>query len=304
MWNELLIDPDGSIYSCCHSSPALLGNIYDDKLCDVCNGETIQKMRKHSLEGKLHCYEKCTLFDKKASQECVQHHDVFADFQDYEKLLIRVGTRCNIRCVMCGSAQNKGNVLDFDKIKDNLTIDPFEKIVLTGGEPLAMPSAKRIFDHVAEAGKQVSMMSNGVLINDEWAEKIATHSRFIYISLNAASKETHEMINVGSNWEKVLANIQRVRKARSRLGTNVSIHGHMTIVHSGDCSNVHEIGDFIRNFRSFGCDVISFGYTRKIPGLFKENPDLFEKTKADVADAIESCGGKIAPLRLKLLKLW
>jgi hypothetical protein len=68
--------------------------------------------------------------------------------------------------------------------------------------------------------------------------------------------------------------------------------------------NIHEIGDFIRNFRSFGCDVISFGYERTVPDLFKKNPDMFEKTKADVADAMKNRKGNVSALRLKLLKLW
>jgi MoaA/NifB/PqqE/SkfB family radical SAM enzyme len=111
-------------------------------------------------------------------------------------------------------------------------------------------------------------LTNGTLIDDKWAIKIAAHSSFIYFSINAATKETHEYINRGSKWELVLDNIRKVGEARKSLSSGLKIVGHMTIVPK----NVAEVPLFIRGFRELGFDKINFGYDWKVPFYLKCHP--------------------------------
>lgn len=278
LWDSLLIDPDGSIFSCCHCKPGLLGNIYQNKLSDVYNNETIQKFRKDSLAGTLHCYPTCILLDK------TKHYNTEVSIGNYSKLMVRFGSKCHIHCIMCYYDRN-GPTLSFERMKPNLELSPFKHIDITGGEPLFIQDAKAFFDYAASLGKKVSLMSNGLLIDDEWAEKIARHSAFIYISLNAATKETHELVNKGSHWEKVMVNVQRLRDAKVRLGTNVMIHGHMTIV----IENLHEVADFIRRFPQFGFENISFGFDYHVPPYLREHPEIMQKVSKEVTSAVGQC---------------
>ena len=144
-------------------------------------------------------------------------------------------------------------------------------------------------------------MSNGLLINEEWAAKIAKFSDFLYVSLNAASKETHELVNRGSRWEKVLAGVVRVQQARQRYQSSVAIVGHMTIVPP----NIEEIADFVRKFKTFGFDRINFGFDASVPRLLDADSALRARLRSNIENALKeqpfACAVDVH--RLKLLSL-
>jgi MoaA/NifB/PqqE/SkfB family radical SAM enzyme len=282
LWRDVYIDPQGDVYGCCHKKPAPLGNIHRQKLEDIYNGPVIRELRQKSLDGQLECYEHCTLIDKKREQ--APKVPSKAAFADLKKLKIEFGELCNISCVMCPQDHKSKTVLDYDKLIENLDLGPFDTINIQGGEPMAIASAKRFYDYAASQNKQPLFMTNGLLITDEWAEKIAAASAFIYISLNAATAGTHEMVNRGSKWETVLRNIKRLRDARERQGTGLKILGHMTII----VENIHEIPLFIRDFEQFGVDQIDFGYDSKVPAYLNGNPFLRIALKRDIYKALRA----------------
>ena len=88
-------------------------------------------------------------------------------------------------------------------------------------------------------------MTNGILLKEKLAEKIAKHVSQVHVSLNAATKTTYERIIRGSTWERVLRNVHLLRAAREHFDTNLQIKGHMTLVPQ----NVHEIRVFITKFQ-------------------------------------------------------
>ncbi|MCK4339930.1 MAG: radical SAM protein, partial [Candidatus Cloacimonetes bacterium] len=196
------------------------------------------------------------------------------------------------------NSKSKRN-MDYKKIAENVDITPFESIEILGGEPLFIPSAKKFFDYITSKGKKVSLLTNGTLINKKWAEKIALHSDFINISLNAATKQTHEFINRGSRWESVLNNIQKLHNAREVLKTNLHIYGHMTIVRQ----NLMEISMFIERFRDFGFDTIEFGFDFRVPFYLKLHPKKKRIIRLNVKEALEKCKDNSLVDTLRLQKL-
>ncbi len=264
LWDEVYIDEKGDVYSCCHARPEVIGNIYQEKLQDLYNNSVIQRLRKQSLDGRLACYKTCRLLDKDAIVR--EQKPLTIDYyRDLRRIKIMFGEGCNIRCVMCPQNHRSKVALDYDKLVEHLDIAPFEQIELQGGEPLFIESARRFFEYATAQGKKVSFLTNGIMVTDEWAEKIAVHSEFVYFSLNAATKETHELVNQGSKWDRVLRNIARVRAAREAAASDVRILGHMTIIPE----NWREIPLFIRNFEEFGFDAINFGYDWQMPAYLK-----------------------------------
>jgi MoaA/NifB/PqqE/SkfB family radical SAM enzyme len=202
---------------------------------------------------------------------------------------------------MCWQDSRNTLALDFERMKPNLDLGPFTSIELQGGEPLFIRSAVDFFDHAAAAGKKISFLTNGMMVTDEWAEKIARHSDFVHFSLNAATKETHELVNAGSRWERVLSCIQRVRQARERLGTGVRVCGHMTIVKQ----NLEEIDLFIERFGELGFDAIDFGIDQPVVNHlrlhFLRKRDLRRRVRAAMAASPRR--EAINDLRLRILGL-
>jgi len=257
-------------------------------------------MRKDSLKGKLKCYKNCRLLKKDKIKPDLDKKTK-AEYGKMKILRMLFSEKCNLNCVMCHQNSDAKQVLSMDVMKKNIDLRPFESIDSQGGESLFIKEANQFFDHATSQGKRINLITNCTLVNDIWAEKIARHSGFVHISLNASKKETHETINRGSNWEKVLENIQKIKKAKEELGTDLNIIGHMTIL----LRNMDELPDFIKNYEKFGFDTINFGYTRSVQFYMKANPlkrkALGKKVKAVIADLKHP--KNVDALRLELLGL-
>ncbi|MBC2714986.1 MAG: radical SAM protein [Desulfobacteraceae bacterium] len=300
LWTDIFIDQDSSVYSCCHYNPTVLGNLYTEKLENICNNSIIKRFRKESLEGRLKCHKCCTLLNKKESEITPRPKTLIIRYRDLKHLKILFGESCNLNCIMCWQDSKSRQSLDFKRLIKNLDISPFENIYIQGGEPLFIKSAKLFFDYATSCKKRASFLTNGTLINDEWAQKISRYSESICFSLNAATKVTHELVNCGSNWERVIRNINHIRETRSRFQTDVKIKGHMTIVKE----NLNEIHLFIKLFEAFGLDEIDFGFDWRVHGYLRIHNQAKRDLKLKIKEALAQCDTRLVKThRLKLLEL-
>ncbi|MBF0595171.1 MAG: radical SAM protein, partial [Candidatus Omnitrophica bacterium] len=153
--------------------------------------------------------------------------------------------------------------------------------------------------YAASKNKYVSFLTNGLLIDDEWAAKIARSSRSICFSVNAATKTTHELVNRGSSWEKVLQNIHKVRKAKAIMASDLQIAGHMTIVPQ----NIQEIPLFIKSYHQLGFEYINFGYDLRMPAYLRHHPHLKEQTSLKIGRALVSLRNRSSVNDHALIKL-
>jgi len=298
LWDEVYIDYTGNVYSCCHEGPSILGNIVKEKLVDILNNDIIRKFRIMALNSNLPCLKTCNIHPN--HRPLKGNETDIIDINKIYTLKILFGERCNINCIMCWQNSKNMDVLDFEELRKNIDLKNFKHIIIQGGEPFYCKEVLDFYDYVSSLGVYVSFLTNGLLINDEWAEKVALHSLFIHISLNAATKETHELINKGSDWETVLRNIQLIRRYKEKYNSPIEIKGHMTIVKQ----NISEIGLFIRNFQKLGFDIARFGYDEGIPKYLEENPLLKKQLINDISNSIDETNkGKIDMIRLKLLQL-
>jgi radical SAM protein with 4Fe4S-binding SPASM domain len=302
--DSMTITPGGDVYACCHHKPGIVGNIYDNTLEEIFNGDRVKAFRQQEIDGTLPCLKGCTLVQKEIAK-----NDIDRDYHtELTGLGIEFGERCNIACVMCTQDHKNPLELDTETLIRNVTIPKSRrKVEFYGGEPLILKSAKRFFDHCAEAGARAGFITNGTAISEVMAAKIAKHCWSICFSLNAASRETHEAVNVGSRYEKVLRNIRRVIQAKKDLDGDVHIGGHMTIVEK----NLLEIGQFIDKREEFGFEFINFGYDWRVPILLGKQPDLKARLATEVQAAVAHARGRlksneqwrIQPQRLKSLGL-
>lgn len=280
LWTHASIDEKGDVYSCWLRRPEKLGNIKENNLLDILNTKKMKALRKLSLEGKLPCYHSC-VFDH-INPEISLFRKLEIEKKDLEKLRVLFSYACNLRCIMCKQDHLAKDCIDFSALKKNVDISPFKTIELLGGEPLFIDSAKGFFEFVASNEKKVSFLTNATMIDDSWAEMIAKHSSFVHISLNAAKKETHELINQGSKWDTVLSNIKKIAKFKKKLSSDLKIRGHMTIV----IENLDEISRFIDNFKELGFEEIEFGYDNRVPVYLALHPEKKAALKTNIQKAL------------------
>lgn len=280
--DSMMVDATGKVYACCHHQPGVVGNINQTPLKEIFNGERIKQFRQQEIDGTLACAKNCTLRQNNKTPKPGVQHDYH---QDLDQLLIEFGEFCNLACVMCGQDHDSRVELDPDIVVSRIEIPKSApRVIFYGGEPLILKSALAFFDHCAQHDTKVSFITNGTAITEEMADKIARHCRGITFSLNAATSEVHETVNVGSKFDRVLRNIKRVARAKQELNSKVSICGHMTIV----VQNIHEVPQFIGKRVEFGFEYVNFSFDRTIPEYLAKNPDLKAQLKEAVTAAIRA----------------
>ncbi len=303
LWNGFYINRNGDVYPCCHQKPTIVGNINESTLRKITNNAIMMSMREASLLGKLPCYGNCTLLNKEGLVNS-NGSTVMNGYHNVKRLHISFGEACNIRCEMCSHPLRHAKsavYLDPEVVIRNVDISSIEDFVIQGGEPLYVKPCLDFMRYLEDAGKQYTILTNGLLIDDNMAQRLASHARVVSISINGATKDTHEAVNRGSNFEKVLENIQRLRKWRGELKTEFTIFGRMTLT----IRNVHEIPLFIRNFEKFGFDRINFGFVREsVPNFLMSHKDQLSNLRHGIQEALKYVdSSNIDILRLKQLNL-
>jgi len=219
---------------------------------------------------------------------------------DYpESIMLHFGDMCNIMCKMCCRDAASKVVLDSETLKKNINWGPFKEIILLGGEILFMEQAKDFYLWLTQVKhKKANIYTNGLLINDEWAEHLIKGSDWIYISVNAASEKIYKEV-CGNDFSKVVNNIKKLIFLKNKLGLKVKIIYSFTII----TNNVYEIADAIRFANDLGCDSISFCQDTGGKQLILENSELKEKLKGEILQLINNKEIKITILREQLLTL-
>ena len=302
LWNGFGINNRGDVFSCCHMIPPKLGNIYETTLRELANSPAALENRRASLEGKLKCLPSCNLINYE--KEPVEPQNEYTEYQKMSYLHLNFGHYCNILCVMCKiqiHRKKDRSILAPEMLIGNIDLSPFKEIVIQGGEPLFISECKKYLDYLGQIGKKYVLLTNGILIDGRMAYQLARDADRVVISINAATKQTHEFVNKGSNFDRVTSNIQKMIHAREREHTNLVLHGRMTLTTHA----LHEIPRFIRRYRGLGFDRINFGYDRAtVPEYLAQNPGFREQLSKHILDALKQAElANINLLRLEQLSL-
>jgi len=148
-----------------------------------------------------------------------------------------------------------------------------------------MKGAREIYLWLTQKMKRkVNIITNGLLINDEWAEYLVRGSKKITISVNAAIDKTHELVNCGSSFQQVMSNRRKLIVLKSQFGLDVEIWFKYTIVPE----NILEIPAALEVAKSLGCDWISYGFSSAVPAFFQRHEDVRQEIKNSLPRFIEN----------------
>lgn len=139
--------------------------------------------------------------------------------------------RCNLQCRHCRAEAGEAFAVGELATADILTVaeairrdaDPI--IVLTGGEPLRRPD---FYDIAAECSRlftRVALATNGTLINDAIARRIAASGiQRVSISLDGSRAETHDAFRgVPGSFTAALRGYDALRQAGMSLQANMTV---------------------------------------------------------------------------------
>lgn len=183
---------------------------------------------------------------------------------------------CNMKCVMC-EEHSPHSLAQLRRKKESqarreMPIELLERVVAeaapnglrevipsTMGEPLLYEHFERIIEVCKAHGVKLNLTTNGTfprLGAQAWAERLVPITSDIKVSWNGATKDTHETVMNGSNWEQSLANVRTlvaVRDAHAAAGGNrCRVTFQMTFLET----NVGELADIVRLAARLGVDRV------------------------------------------------
>lgn len=101
---------------------------------------------------------------------------------------------CNYKCKYCFSHFNTKKILsleDWKEIVDNISSNiKVKRFNIAGGEPLLYPRVDELIEYIKSKDIDVSIITNGILLNQSFIEKHSSNLETIGISIDSLSKET------------------------------------------------------------------------------------------------------------------
>jgi len=171
-----------------------------------------------------------------------------------KRLWVTVTTRCNIRCRTCGLWSNPWD-LPRKTADEVIELFPYlERVVWLGGEVFLY----KFFDELFQKGLafphlQQQIITNGVILNEEWIKKILKAGAELTISVDGTTKDVYEYIRTGASFEKLIENIRIVNELRQKYHSKTKIRMNTLIMKS----NYHQIEEFVDFAKRYNFDQLS-----------------------------------------------
>lgn len=143
-----------------------------------------------------------------------------------ESLQLHVTERCNLRCphcyAGCPSVAAPGDLppATLRRLLKEAAELGSRETVLSGGEPLLHPELKRILPHAASVS-DVTLLTNGTLVNAAWASALKRHVKVIQVSLDGPDAGVNDRIRGAGSFEAALRGLRFLLDAG--LGERISL---------------------------------------------------------------------------------
>jgi len=175
-------------------------------------------------------------------------------------LMVVLTTECNLDCIMCARANRKGLVLPFDKAKHLIKLFPYlEAIDWQGGEVFLVDYFKYLFLEAAKYPNiDQSIITNGLLINREWAEIFSRSRVNLTFSIDAVSEKTYEYIRRKARFEDLLAGLEIIKETNKLCRDQIQLHINAVVMRS----NYQELYLFPKFCSRYGIKHLRFDFLR------------------------------------------
>ena len=167
------------------------------------------------------------------------------------------GNGCNIYCPHCCQPKNGDNLLRPAEIgrelrREFMALYPYlSTLRLLGGEPFAIAGFRELIEDAAAVGRPiVSVSTNGTLIDEEWAERIVRLPfSNLTVSIDGGTPATFARMRRGGDLGQVLANVERIRRWKQKLGSELPYLDSFFVVMR---SNFREIPQYLELMSEHG----------------------------------------------------
>jgi organic radical activating enzyme len=226
---------DGGSHLCCASwLKTSVGSCFTQPWEQVWNSGSAQAIRASIHDGSYRYCNKiaCPVIqgdDLTPAAELAEESGHWHEIVTEQKIILEDGPRrvnlaydrtCNLRCPSCRTQAYSADSATrdrFDRVQEENILPMLrhaKTVYITGsGDPFASRNFRTLMSKLgAEEYPDLRfiIMTNGMLFTPkEWAKFPSLHGRveMLKISIDAASKETHERLRLGAKWETMLENM-------------------------------------------------------------------------------------------------
>ena len=192
-------------------------------------------------------------------------------------LQVESAIACNLDCVMCPwreitkNPQNRGLMSDKVWAAIRPYLSDVNSVDFTGGgEPLLQPKLEEWIAEAQNAGCETGFLSNGLLLRKDRLKRILDAGiDWICISMDGATADIYHPIRIGSDFERVCANVGSI--AELRTGKRPKTMINFVLMHF----NFHQVEDILHLAARLGIDQVNFKQCDVIRGDAGKNLGLF-----------------------------
>jgi MoaA/NifB/PqqE/SkfB family radical SAM enzyme len=178
------------------------------------------------------------------------------------KVYIEPTNTCNLDCLTCirnvwDEPSGVMNLQTYDRILEGIKANsPTPEVFFGGfGEPLSHPRIIQMVRQAKEAGAQVELITNGILLDDRMsAALIEARLDTLWVSIDGAIPESYADVRLGAALPQVLNNIQRLRQLRNLDYHQKPVLGLAFVAMK---RNIHELPDVLRLGLNLGVNKFS-----------------------------------------------
>jgi MoaA/NifB/PqqE/SkfB family radical SAM enzyme len=206
-----------------------------------------------------------------------------------QKLIVTLSSRCNLDCIMCEVRRTKWDI-PYKTIQEVVDLFPYlESVIWQGGEPFLLEYFEEIFDEATKFDNLKQMIvTNGLLINEAWAHKLARNNVELTYSIDGVTKEVYEHIRGGAKFDRIIRSLKMIREARKKNESRkMSLRLHVVVMKS----NYHQLGDFMDFAKEHGFDAI---HLISMWGSQDREENIFYNNEKEALDYIESVRYRLA----------
>lgn len=254
---------NGTYHVCCYGDQLQSTNV-DANSIESFNSENMFRIRSEMISGKKpsacnYCYkqEDKGIYSPRMRENeswarwTVTHSAIeksLSDFSNKELMRpisydLRYSNTCTLKCRMCNSSSSSTINAEYQKLNSkwpekfwtignhriNHEIElhkDIQKIYLAGGEPLVEPLNLELLENVAKHNPNLTILINTSLNNlsDKFLQVL---NKFKYLTLVISIDgiyEVNDYIRHGSNFNKILENIEKISHHDIMFSTCVSIY--------------------------------------------------------------------------------
>ena len=198
------------------------------------------------------------------------------------RVLIDFVDRCNLKCIMCyfslpgrGDREDEISLEEFRRLAPELLPYTSHLGLSCATEPFMCRHFLEVLSLVGEHGVPfVYYITNGTLLTERAIrETIRTKVGMVSVSIDGARRETFEAIRRGARFDKVLANVRRLRDLKRETGSELPrLQFSVTLMRS----NIEDLEPLMHLFKDLGGQEVDIRHAVPYEGLESCDLTLFE----------------------------